>query len=149
MRREVAGSRRRASRISLSSVPARSIRRSSSSRLRLRSRSPHQKRSGTCGICLDEIGGQEVWTCVVCDAIFHVACMPTNRAGHIHLRTGCPACRSTMRDALNSVAQPRLAPNGAICSVCRTGIAHGTPMHSCAAPRWHCILARQHEKKNN
>ena len=112
---------------------------SSSSRLRLRSRSPNQKRSGTCGIIWDEIGGKEMWTCVVCDAILRVACMPRNDDGRIHLESGCPACRTTLRDALNFVTQAQPAPHGAMCSVCWTTIPHTTPMHSCAAPRWHCI----------
>ena len=121
---------------------------SSGSNRRLQSRSPtaRNRRSGTCPICLEDLDGRETWSCLQCEALIHVECMPRNlQTGHIHLENGCPLCRTTMDDPLRIAGRSQAAPHGAMCYVCWQPIAFGASMHSCAAPRRHCI-ATWHEE---
>ena len=121
---------------------------SSGPNLRIQSRSPtaRNRRSGTCPICLEELGGGETWSCLQCEALIHVQCMPRDlRTGRIHLENGCPQCRATMSDLLRTARQSKPAPNGAMCRVCWEPIALGSPMQCCAAPRRHCV-ATWHEE---
>ena len=126
---------------------------------RYRSRSSNRTRraSGTCGICCEELGGAKTWNCLVCTAVFHERCMPKTkdprtcqdpdhqdgRGGNcecrIHLPSGCPTCRATMRDAINDFNTPRPAPFGAWCSMCKGQIERGTDVLRCSSPRHHCV----------
>jgi hypothetical protein len=110
---------------------------------RLRSRTPPAMRrgraagGGECCICLDDIGSDERWTCLRCNVVAHVRCMPTEH-GHIHLPGGCPQCSVTMNQLVAEAEQPRPASKGIVCYECKHIIEEGTMCRTCPAPRHYC-----------
>ena len=110
--------------------------------LRLRSRSPLQGPSDTtdvCCICYEPVAVDARWRCLVCETVVHLACMPQPAVrGRFRAPQGCPGCRSTMREVLNSVVQVAPAPRAGACVVCRGHIPFGDPCLRCSAPSTLC-----------
>jgi hypothetical protein len=109
-----------------------------------RSRTPPAMRrprtlASACCLCLDEMQqADDVWSCLQCNVVAHVSCMPTNRHGRIHLPNGCPQCRVTMTQLLRIADTPLPATKGLLCFACRYVIDEGTLCRRCPAPRHYC-----------
>ena len=113
------------------------------SRRRLRSRTPLALRrgdagGGECVICLKVIGPIEKWRCLQCNVVAHVACMPRNTHGHIHLENGCPGRRLTMTQLLIEAQRPCTAATVLVCFVWLRRIQAGRECMKCPAPRHYC-----------